>query len=404
MPPMLPLRTAVAVMLAASAGSTLADDAPQASAAVGAWQRSIDAIERDGGALDHRLSEHFLSMGLAHRANGDLDAAIDAFRQALHVNRINKGLHHLVHVPIVDLLIEAYANQGDWQAVDQQHRFRHWIHKREAAQNSDRFVDSAITYAAWQSRAHHLDTGTPTLTKLREALAALETALNAVTATGDETDPRLGQILNAEAQMRLNLATYVSFTDEDIATGGQRSGDDLGDILERRNLIIESFIRGKQALERVVVLTARQNQDVEHALALANLADWELAFDRPQSARENYRRAYEKLKAAGLSQAELEREFGNPRPMKSFSLARRGPEADDAAAPPNAYVKARFRVTKNGKVRAVEVIEASPPDNSRIVREARATLGNTRFRPSIGDDGPFEDTATIRYLFPDVSI
>jgi tetratricopeptide (TPR) repeat protein len=397
-------RTAVAVVLAASACVTLADEATPAMVDVAPYQRSIDAIERDGGALDHRLSEHFLSMGLAYRANGDMDAAIDAFRQALHVNRINKGLHHLVHVPVVDLLIDTYVQQGDWQAVDRQQRFRYWIHKREVATNSDEYVRSAMTYAAWQSRAHNLDTGTPTFTKLREALEALEAAFTAVTANGDESDPRLVQILNADAQARLNLATYVSYTDENFATGGQRVDEDLAEIIERRNVIIESFIRGKQALERVAVLTAAQGRDIEHALALANLADWELAFERPQSARENYRRAYDKLKAAGLSQTDIEREFGSPRAMKTFSVVRRPPQKIDDEPSPNAFVTATFRVTKSGRVRAIEVIAANPPDNARIVREARSTLSNTRFRPSIGDDGPFEDTATIRYVFPDVSI
>lgn len=367
------------------------------------YERNIELIERDGGALDQRLSEQFLSMGLAHRANGDLDAALEAFRQALHVNRINKGLHDLVHIPIVDLLIETYARKGDWQAVDQQHRFRYWIHRREVDRHSDEFVRSAMAYAAWQTRSYNLDTGTASYRKLREALGALEAASATVTAKGDGADPRLIPILNAEAQARLNLALYVSTTDEDITTGGQRVGEDFGDIIERRNLVIESFIRGKQALERIVALTRERQQHVEHALALANLGDFELAFDRPQSAAENYRLAYTKLVATGLDQAELEREFGSPRQMKYFSVERRPAEKIEETSP-NASVTASFRVTKSGRVRGVEVIKANPPDNTRIKRETRATLRATRFRPSIGNDGPFEDTTTIRYVFPDVSI
>jgi len=397
------LQTIAAVLLTSSAATARAEQGPS-EIDVSPYERNIATIERDGGALDYRLSEQFLSVGLAYRANGETGEAIEAFQQALHVNRINKGLHHLVHIPIVDLLIETYATVGDWQAVDQHQRFRFWIHRREVDAHSDEFVDAAMTFAAWETRAHDLDTGVATYRKLRDAIEALDDALGTISDRGTEDDPRLVRILNSQAQAHLNLAMYVGNTEEDIATGGQRMGEDFGDIIERRNLIIESFISGKQALERVVALTNNPEQEIEHGLALANLADWELVFDRPQSSDENYRDAYRMLKAAGLSEDELALEFGTPRAMKYFSVERRSPIPENDTAPANAYVAASFKVTKSGKVRSIEVTAANPPDNTRMLREARATLRNSRFRPSIGDDGPFEDAMTIRYVFPDVSI
>ncbi len=399
--------SACALLLALVPLAGLADaDATAASGtrvAPEPFETHIELIERDGGALDQRLAEHFLGLGLAHRENGDLDDALDAFERALHVNRINKGLHHLVHVPIIDLLIETAAAKGDWHTVDRHQRLRYWIHRRERDGHSDEYIDATLAFASWQTRAHHLDTGVPSFRKLRGAQKALDAAHAAVTRDGRSDHPRLIEILNAQAQAYLNLALYVSQTHEDIATGGLRAGDDFGDILERRNLIIESYIRGKHALERVVQLTETPAQRVENGLAWANLADWELAFERTQSSADHYRRAYASLVDAGLSPDDLEREFGRPRQLAGFSVRRRS-----SVKPPtetkNAHVTASFTVTKSGKVRDINVVSAAPADNTRIVRRTRETLRQTRFRPSIGSDGPVEASTTIRYVFPDVSI
>lgn len=368
------------------------------------FEQSIATIERDHGALDHRLSEHLLGLGLAYRANGDFDNAAAAFQQALHVNRINKGLHNLVHVPIVDLLIESYARLGDWQAVEQQHRYRYWIHRREVDANSDDFVDAAIVFSAWETRAYDLDTGVPSFRQLRDAQDALDAAQETIEANHPTGDPRLIDILNAQALANLNLARYVSTTAEDPATGGPTTGEDIGDIIQRRNIIIESFMRGKEALEHVVSLTDSQASPVQHGLALANLADWELVFDRPQSSVKNYRRAYELLRSAGLSQDELAIEFGRPHAMSRFSIERRKETETAAHGSDEAYVVASFDVTRSGKVRNVKIVETYPAGDRKIIRHARRTLRATRFRPSIGRDGPIKSSSTIRYVFPDESV
>jgi len=382
-----------------------ADDGGDAMAIdIAPFQQSIAAIEREHGGVDYRLAEHFLSLGLAYRANGDMDNAVEAFEQALHVNRINKGLHHLVHVPIVDLLIESYSRRGDWQAVEQQHRYRYWIYRREVEASSAEFADGALIFATWETSAYNLDTGIPTLRRLRDAQDALDSAFETLN-TDDRSDgPRMIDILNAQAQANLNLALHMNNTAEDRITGGTVMGDDFGDIIERRNIIIESFIRGKKALENVVSATDTEALRVQHGLALANLADWEMIFDRPQSSDENYRRAYEELKAAGLSADELAMEFGSPRQMKRFTVELRNLSEPPTTPSDDAFVTASFVVTKSGRARKFEVVAANPRDNGRMIRRTRATVLATRFRPMISEAGPVEASTTIRYVFPDEAI
>lgn len=368
------------------------------------FRQSIATVESEHGALDYRLAEHFLSLGLAYRANGEPEQAVAALRQALHVNRINKGLHHLMHVPIVDLLIDSNAKLSDWAAVERQHRYRYWIHRREVDENSDEFVDAALVFSAWETYAYDLDTGVPAFRQLRDAQDALEAASKTVVANNGAADPRMVRILNLQAMANLNLAIHVTNTDVHPVTGGPVSGETVTDVIARRNLILECFINGKQALEQVVSLSEGANAPIQHGLALANLADWELIFDRPGSSTRNYRRAYELLKSAGLSEEELAVEFAEPRKMSQFTVQRRKPDAAAEPDPKVAYVMASFKVTLTGHARNVEVVEAKPADNSRIVRRARAALRDARFRPRINDQGPVEAPSTIRYIFPDESI
>ncbi len=368
------------------------------------FRASINHIEREHGALDYRLAEHFLSLGLAHRANGDVENAVAAFRQALHINRINKGLHHLMHVPIVDLLIDAYAQLQDWEAVERQHRYRYWIHRREVAENSDQFVDAAIAFANWETQASNLETDLLSFRQLRDAQDALSRAFETVAAGDAAGDPRMVRILNLQAMANLNLALHVSNTEVDPVTGGPVAGETVSDIIERRNLILECFIRGKQALEQVVNISETEALTIQHGLALANLADWELIFERTQSATKNYRRAYELLKAAGLSEEELAIEFERPRKLSQFTVTRRTQGEAIASGGEVPYVMASFNVTLTGRARNVEVVEAKPADNSRMIRRARVSLRDTRFRPRITEEGPVEATSTIRYEFPDESI
>ena len=110
------------------------------------------------------------------------------------------------------------------------------------------------------------------------------------------------------------------------------------------------------------------------------------------------------LKAAGLSEEELAIEFERPRKLSQFTVTRRTHGEAIASGGEVPYVMASFNVTITGRARNVEVVEAKPADNSRMIRRARVSLRDARFRPRITEEGPVEASSTIRYEFPDESI
>ena len=76
------LLAAGAPPLAAADGDPVADSSSSINLAP--FHQRIRTIERESGALDYRLAEHFLSLGLAYRANGDLDDAVNALEFSGH--------------------------------------------------------------------------------------------------------------------------------------------------------------------------------------------------------------------------------------------------------------------------------------------------------------------------------
>ena len=68
------------------------------------YRDAIAQAERELGAQHYAVVEPAVGLGLNLQRNNQHADAIDALERALHVNRINKGLHHLDHIPIVDMI------------------------------------------------------------------------------------------------------------------------------------------------------------------------------------------------------------------------------------------------------------------------------------------------------------
>ena len=110
------------------------------------------------------------------------------------------------------------------------------------------------------------------------------------------------------------------------------------------------------------------------------------------------------LTQQGIPSEEIEQEFGSPRPVKGFTTSRRESPRLAPLEPMVPFVTASFAVTKSGKTRNIEVIDKSDSATTRMIRNARARLRGTVFRPKISAEGPVESQSTIRYLYPDGTI
>lgn len=377
---------------------------PEKPNSVSEYERVIQEQEAEHGAYHQGLSENLVGLGLAHRLHGNHLAAAETFEQALQIARINEGLHNLKHSSLVDLIIDNYDLVGAWPSVDRYQKFWFWLQRRGHDPADPAMIDVLHRVAAWNLKAFQLDSGRPPFSHLTDANTALNRAAALIDQNDGARDPRLMDTLYASAITNLYMASYVANTlDTSMLRNNAHFFADpvrrhLQEEIDRQDYIIQRYRDGRQALTRAAEL--RSGDPESRATSLVYLGDWNLLFDRRQTAMRHYAEAYDIMRAGGVAPERMEELLGRPVAIPAMQVRTdsAAPKADLAHA---RYVVTLFDVSKSGRVRNVRVVEAQPLDDATIQRHARRELKNTRFRPRI-QDGQAIATADVerRFVFP----
>ena len=379
------------------------------------YRQAVASIEKDHGAHHFGIVEPAIGLGINLQQQNQHDQAITALKRALHVNRINRGLHDLNHIPIIDLISHSQMQLGDWQGAEQQQMLRFWMYQREVETSEqltpetlDAYTDAAIHFSNWQGQSYTWDTGRFPLVKLRHAQKGLADAKNRLVTQNRTLDPRYFAVLNAIAVNDYNIVIYLSNTEADAVTGSTSGDQDMSDYLLRQNIIVDSFREGSAALREVIELNDSDARRTQYAQAILNYADWQLLFNRPQTAAKEYSRAYDAFRQAGIDNTSLNERFAEPQRITAFKLeppsvnpgkAKRN-DPDSAQQTDAPYVLAIFDVNRHGQVRNLDIEESFPADDKSIRRAARNRLVVSRFRPALIDGKPVvRKDVKIRYLF-----
>ena len=144
-----------------------------------------------------------------------------------------------------------------------------------------------------------------------------------------------------------------------------------------------------------------QKRDPEFVLAAQNLreaivqlADWQLIFEKPQSAAKLYTRAHEVQQVLPESQSSSTNE-----PVLLLSpkiIPAKAPPEEDRLPQEVGFVKLSFDVRSNGRVRKIKTVSTSPGSN--MVFRVRKSIRDAVFRPALMDGAPvaFEN---FEYLY-----
>ena len=372
------------------------------------YQNIMEEIEAGGGVWDPGLIEQLSAHGSLMQQQGDHDSAVLSLDRAMHISRINQGLHTTEQIPIVMQLIESYLALQDWSNADLYYNYLFYVQHRAYGAEDPRMIPVMAQLAHWHLQAFNMGFGETLGLRLSSAQILLETAARLVQLHFGRQDERFVSYLQSIAD-----SAYLVARNPDLMAELTRA-----DFLITQDLLAArlnqgvlgspvGFEAGESALLEVIsVFEEAANEPWPLAEAHANLGDWYLMFQKRRAAEEHYKQAWNLLADQDNGEALLQCLFGQVIAIPTFitepRLLFRGSERPSAAELMVGFLDLSFTVTRNGEVRQVQFLGAETVQNdplrARVVRELRRFL----FRPRVVDGLTVasEDNYTrIRYWY-----
>jgi tetratricopeptide (TPR) repeat protein len=434
----------VEVCYAGPRSGTTADPGVQARDSVTRYEDDVTALQSQYGASDPRLGEALLGLGLAYRGAGRHEDAAAAFKQSLHVIRMNDGLHSLVQLPYLKRLIEENTALGRWKEVNKNYNYQYWVYKRNYGDNDPRLLPVIDRITRSQIDIYNADPDAFTAANLGKRGKMLAKAVHIIETHYGKNDPSLVAVLNRVAMNQYYLALqtgsmhdYRSYKQymqrargEDLFTkisipvpvsaGGMvvgvryqeisvpktHSPAYLSDHMARAFDDIDAARReGGLTLARIQAISEQDPQASVYARALAitHQGDWQLLYENGRGWNK-YRQAYELLRQSADGTGYIDYLFGQPRPLPAMERENEdGPmPARDRAPAPGTFVEASFEVLPTGHSRHVQITQAPPGVNASVTRYIKWFISTMRFRPRLEDGQPVTTRdVSIKYVVDD---
>ncbi len=372
------------------------------------YENSLQDIEAAGGAWDPALIEQLSALGNLQQQLGDYAAAVETFDRAMHVNRINGGLHTTDQIPIVEELIESYMAVEDWESADLYYNYLFFIQTKAFGPEDPRMIPVFAQLAEWHMQAFSLGYGGEALgLRLSNAQILFDVAARMVFLHFGSSDERFVPYLRNIADSAYLVAQNPEIMSAIDRATFRNTQELLAARLNQPQPVAPAGYRvGESALQEVVAAYERAGDDVfALAEAHANLGDWYIVFERRRIADEHYKQAWDLLAEQENGEELLNRLFGQVTPLPTFvteprAILRRGTELLSPADLQEGMADLSFTVTRNGSVRNVVLLTEETPENTGQVTRVARELRQSRFRPIVVDGAAVEsDDNLVRIRF-----
>jgi tetratricopeptide (TPR) repeat protein len=405
-------------------GAAAVPSASEYQSAIEKYRQAVRATETNQGAYGDQLWEQLVGLGVSLQHAGQHQEAVASLNQALHINRVNHGLHDLNQEPIIDLLINSNSALSDWEALDQNYHYLYWLYRRVYGTENMRLLPVINRVGLWHLNAYNLGESDNPLAHLLAAQTMYSDAVNIIETNQGPYDAGVIAPLYGIMLTNYMMAVHASSTDdpEELRTSITISNQSysrcdrnsyfrrnpyfdncygsLGMAEEeasRQELVNTSYRSGKKALNRMIEVYENNPTlpAAEHAMAYIRMGDWYMLFNRPSSATKTYETAYALLENADAEANE--KLFGAPRslPELQFTLTN-----GNEPGPAEKYVVISMDISETGKARNIQVLESNPPDDKHLILQARENLRYSRFRPRFENGEPVPTTGYKKmYVF-----
>ncbi len=357
---------------------------------------SIQNLEEDGGAWNGALIETLSGLGNLQQELRNHEAALASFDRAMHISRINNGLHNQNQIPLVNEIIESNLAVGNWEQADLYYDYLFYIQQKTFGVTDPRIIPILEDLGNWNMRAFSIGYGDVLGLRLSTAQLAFNAAARLIGSHYGRVDERFIPFNMNLAKSAFQVAMHPALINE------MDRPDILGEQDNLRRLLNESgsalpmgFRKGELALEQVIAFYEEQeNVDVQSlAEAKTNLADWYLIFQRRRDAEDLYLEIWNMLGEQENGEELQAKFFGTPIQIPTYDetprrINLRGSERPDRGQLVADYGDFSFEVSRWGEVRRVELVGEETAENAGQLRRVAREMRRIYFRPTLVDGVP----------------
>ena len=350
-----------------------------------AWlDAHVNRLQRNSHRFDPQLVKPLTLLGDIEARRGNYDQALDLYGQAVHVQRVSRGLVSPGQVEIVHREADVYRSLGDIKNANEREEYAYHVLKAAYEAYDQNLLPGVYRLAQWYSSTNNI----------YAARALYQRSVDILTANGRGGSPEAIPALEGLARTYRQERFPPHFV---LTSTSSAPGASAGRAFEAP-INIGDYPRGEQALQQIVQIRRDNGNDaIQVSEAVLDLADWYLLFDRPKRAMPLYDFAYDLL--SGSESVDAEAFFAQPR-MLHFPAPSdpKPPALGTDAEPLVGHVELSFDITANGFVRDLKTVDSQP--EGMMDFRVRKSIRASRFRPAIVDGVPVKtEEQSFRHEF-----
>lgn len=345
----------------------------------------IEGLEAEGGPFNDHLSQQLVGLGSDYQRREDHEQALNVFKRAIHINRINEGLYNLNQVAILDHIIDSNIALRRWNKVYDINRYLIWLNERSDIKSEaqiKKMLSVVNKISDYHLNQYLADKTNGPFYHLVQAQSLFQLSINIIGANFSDTDPRLIIPLRGLTASNYYLNEFSHKSNTELRNKLQMNIPDYKAPNENyQKYTINNYNTGKNAIKK---LTAVYNNNPEFPVsaslkAQVELGDWHLMFDRKRAAFEIYSEVINADIDDNTTKIIVSEWFSEPVALPELGYSNNDRKRNSGYS--NNFVEIEFDISAYGKARNIKIIKSFPEDSVRIKNHARDSLRRARFRP-----------------------
>ena len=142
----------------------------------GPYEEQLEDMALADGPYSSGLTDPLAGIAQIYKQRGQYDEAIESYRRALHVIRVNDGLKSERQLPLLKDLMAIYRIVGDGHALDDAYHYYFNIHGNGHPPYTEASIAANLEYMAWQREAFGVKIGGKAQSRVRAVQAYLRNA------------------------------------------------------------------------------------------------------------------------------------------------------------------------------------------------------------------------------------